>query len=198
MARVLLDYRQVPNANLLKTISWSCVALVAMCALGCAGREEPARAAPAPVAVARGSAAPDFTARGIDGETITLSNHLGKKVVLLNFCSSWCEPCVAEFPHLRALYDANKAKGLVILAISVDGPDTAAGVPGFARRNQLNFPMLLDTDSQIASRYNPAKTAPAMVLIDRSGRVVAMREGFTAGDEHALAAVVAAALDAKN
>ena len=139
--------------------------------------------------------ASDFTARDIDGKTVKLSTHLGKDVILLNFCATWCEPCVAEFPHMRRMYDANKAKGLVIYAIAMDGPETVANVPAFAKRNQLNFPVLTDEDSRIASLFNPKKSAPLSVLIDRSGKVVAIREGYNPGDEEFLAADVAKALD---
>ena len=146
-------------------------------------------------AVAAGSSAADFTARDIEGKTIKLSEHLGKNVVLLNFCATWCEPCVAEFPHLRRMYEANKAKGFVILAISMDGPETVANVPAFARRNQLNFPMVTDEDSRIASLYNPKKSAPLSVLIDKSGKILTIREGYNPGDEEFLAKDVAKALD---
>lgn len=142
-----------------------------------------------------GASASDFTARDIDGKTIKLSSHIGKNVVLLDFCSTWCEPCVAEFPHLRRLYETNKDKGFVILAIAMDGPETVAQVPAFAKRNQLNFPMLTDEDSRIASLYNPKKSAPLSVLIDRSGKIVKIREGYNPGDEDLVAKDVAMALD---
>jgi len=176
--------------------------IIGSCAIACGAEDANVRPrAPAnppetaSAVLGTGSSAPDFTARDIDGKTITLSNHLGKEVVLLDFCSTWCEPCVAEFAHLRTLYHANKDRGLIVLAISIDGPDTVAKVPSFARRNKLNFPMLLDEDSRIAFLYNPKKTAPATVLIDRSGKIAAMREGYTSGDEQALATDVARALD---
>ncbi len=146
-------------------------------------------------AAATGSSASDFTARDIEGKTVKLSEHFNKDVVLLNFCATWCEPCVAEFPHLRKMFEANRAKGFLILAISMDGPDTVANVPAFARRNQLNFPMLTDEDSRIASLYNPKKSAPLSVLIDKSGKIVAIREGYNPGDEEFLAKDVAKALD---
>jgi peroxiredoxin len=141
-----------------------------------------------------GGPAPDFAANDIDGNPVKLATYLGKDVVLLDFCSTWCEPCVAEFPHLRTLFAANKSKGFVILAISVDGPETVANVPGFARRNQLSFPMLVDEGSRISTLYNPRKTAPLSVLIDRAGKIVRIHEGYTAGDELALASQVAKAL----
>ncbi len=145
--------------------------------------------------VGAGAPASDFNARDIEGKEVKLSTYLGKQVVLLNFCATWCEPCVAEFPHLRKMYDANKAKGFVILAIAMDGPETVANVPAFARRNQLNFPVLTDEDSRIASLYNPKKSAPLSVLIDKSGKVVTIREGYNPGDEEFLAKDVAKAID---
>jgi peroxiredoxin len=145
--------------------------------------------------VAAGSAASDFTGRDIEGKTIKLSEHLGKNVVLLNFCATWCEPCVAEFPHLRRMYEANKAKGFFVMAIAMDGPETVANVPAFARRNQLNFPMLTDEDSRIASLYNPKKSAPLSILIDKAGKIITIREGYNPGDEEFLAKDVAKALD---
>lgn len=166
---------------------------------GCAGSESTSQVAPKPTAgtvLRAGLRAPDFTARDLNGRSVTLSAHLGKDVVLLDFCSTWCEPCIAEFPHLRALYQAHKEKGLVILAVSVDGPDTIGDVPGFARRNQLPFPVLLDERANIAALYNPKRAAPVTVLIDRSGTITAVREGYTSGDEVALANDVTSALQA--
>lgn len=144
---------------------------------------------------AAGTGASDFTARDIEGKTVKLSNYLGKDVILMSFCATWCEPCVAEFPHLRRLYEANKAKGFVVLGVAMDGPETVANVPAFAARNQVNFPMLTDEDSHIASLYNPKKSAPLSVLIDKRGQITAIREGYNPGDEEFLAADVAKALD---
>lgn len=142
------------------------------------------------VPVGPGSRAPDFTAFDLDGNRVTLSAYLGRDVVLLDFYTTWCEPCVAELPHLRDIYRANKEKGFVLLAVSIDGPETIANVAGFARRNRLEFPMLLDEGDHISAFYNPTKAAPVTVLIDRAGFVVAVRQGYTRGDEELLAAEV--------
>lgn len=146
--------------------------------------------------VTAGATATDFSARAIDGKTVRLSEYLGKQAILLNFWQTWCEPCVAEFPHLRRMYESNKAKGFVILGVAMDGPETVANVPAFAKRNQLNFPVVLDEDSQVASLYNPKKSAPLSVLIDKTGKIAAIREGYNPGDEEYLAKEVAKVLDA--
>jgi peroxiredoxin len=136
----------------------------------------------------------DFTAQDITGKTVHLSDYLGKQVVLLNFWGTFCEPCLAEFPHLRRMYTANKAKGFVVLAVSMDGPDTIANVPAFAKRNGLEFPVLLDDDSHVAAIFNPKKSAPLSILIDRTGKVRRTHEGYNPGDETVLQQEVEALL----
>lgn len=142
-----------------------------------------------------GAAASDFSARDIDGKTVKLADYLGRQVILLNFWATWCEPCVAELPHLRRMYDANKAKGFIILGIAIDGPESVANVMPFARRHQVNYPVLLDEDSHVAQLYNPRGSAPLSVLIDKQGRIFKVREGYSPGDEESLAQDVATMLD---
>jgi peroxiredoxin len=132
------------------------------------------------------AAATDFTLTTIDGKTVSLSDYLGKKVILLNFWATWCTPCKHELPHLQALYEKHKDEGLVVLGIAIDGPETVASVAPFARRQKLSYPVLLDLETRAVSLYNPRADAPFNVLIDRNGRIVSSRDGFNAGDEKAI------------
>ncbi len=132
---------------------------------------------------ASGRGASDFTTRDVDGKTVRLSDHLGKETILIDFWATYCEPCRAEFPHLQRLYDAQKSKGFIVLAVSMDGPETIATVSQIAKSYDLSFPVLLDEDSSIAGMYNPKKSAPLSVLIDKSGKIVRVREGYNPGDE---------------
>jgi peroxiredoxin len=138
--------------------------------------------------------APDFTGRDVAGRTFRLSDHVGKDVVLLDFWSTFCEPCKAEFPHLRAMYDSQRARGLLVVAVAMDGPETVADVPAFVKRFEIDFPVVTDEDSRIASLYNPKKSMPLSVLIDRAGHIVAVREGYAPGDEKLVASDVDRAL----
>jgi peroxiredoxin len=143
---------------------------------------------------ASGTVAPDFTGRDVAGKTFRLSDHMGKDVVLLDFWSTYCEPCKAEFPHLRAMYHEQRGRGLLVVGVAMDGPETVADVPAFVKRFELDFPIVTDEDSRIASLYNPKKSMPLSVLIDRNGRIVAVREGYNPGDERLVAADVGKAL----
>jgi peroxiredoxin len=169
-------------------------ASIASC--GCGGATDAQTPAQSASTSPSGTIAPDFTASDVDGKTFRLSDHLGKSVVLLDFWSTFCEPCKAELPHLRAMYEREKARGLLIVGVAMDGPETSADVPAFVKRFGVDFPIVVDEDSRIASLYNPKKSMPLSVLIDRSGRVAVVREGYNPGDERLVADDVAAALGA--
>jgi peroxiredoxin len=137
-----------------------------------------------------GSQATDFTLRDTDGRNVRLSDYLAKDVVLIDFWATWCVPCEAELPHLESLFETYKGKGFVVLGVSMDGPETVAQVGSFARRYNLTFPVLLDEETKVVNVYNPKRTAPLSVLIDRKGQIARVREGFSSGDEKLIQADV--------
>lgn len=147
-------------------------------------------AASGAVAPTGGAIATDFTTRDVDGNTFHLSDHLGKKVILIDFWATWCQPCTAEFPHLQRMYNEQRANDFIIVAVSMDGSDSIAEVPSFAHRNNVTFPVVLDEDSHIASIYNPRKSAPLSILIDKQGHIATVLEGYNPGDEELIYADV--------
>lgn len=163
---------------------------LALCLCACAPAVAGGAGEQHPVSPADTYAATDFVLRDVDGRTVRLSDYAGQ-VVLLDFWATWCVPCEAEIPHLQALYQQHKAQGFVVLGVSMDGPETVAGVGPFVRRHGLSFPVLLDEETKAVSIYNPKRTAPLSVLLDRSGRVVRVRSGYNVGDEKLIAEDVA-------
>jgi len=141
-----------------------------------------------------GTVAPDFTARDVEGKTFRLSDHVGKQVVLLDFWATYCEPCKAAFPHLRAMYDERRSEGLLVVGVAMDGPESLAEVPAFVDRYGIDFPVVLDDDSRIASLYDPKKSMPLSVLIAKDGHIAVVREGYNPGDERLVAEDVRRAL----
>jgi peroxiredoxin len=68
-------------------------------------------------------------------------------------------------------------------------------VPAFVKRYSVDFPVVLDEDSHIASLYDPKKSMPLSVLIAKSGRIALVREGYNPGDEKLVSADVLRLLD---
>ena len=149
---------------------------------------------PAGHGAAVGAPATNFTLKDVSGRPMSLGDNFGKNVVLLDFWATWCVPCEAEMPHLQRIYQRYKDQGFVLLGISMDGPETVASVAPYVRRMGLAFPVLLDEETQVTNIYNPQRTAPLTVLIDRAGRVHRVHPGYKPGDEVELEREVAALL----
>jgi peroxiredoxin len=143
---------------------------------------------------ASGASAPDFSLPSTEGRTVHLSDYLGKKVVLIDFWSTTCDPCMAEMPHLVELYTKHKDQGFVVLAVSLDGPESLAQVSSVAHDKGMVFPVLLDQETSVVARYDPKREMPFAVLIGRNGSIVKKRAGYNPGDEKLLATEVEQAL----
>ena len=61
----------------------------------------------------------DFTVTLTSGGAYTLSAQKGK-VVLVDFWSTSCPPCIEELPNIRAIYQANRKRGFEVISISLD------------------------------------------------------------------------------
>ncbi len=140
-------------------------------------------------------AAIDFALKDLDGRTIRLSDFRGTNVILLNFWATWCIPCIKELPHFQKFHDMYKDKGLVVLAVTVDGPQSLALVRPFLKRYQYTFPVLLDTESKVVALYNPRVVLPYSILIDRDGNIRQARQGYSPGDEKSMEEMIVKLLE---
>lgn len=119
--------------------------------------------------------APDFTLPDLDGKPFSLSSTAGK-VVLLDFWATWCPPCRMGVPELQELYDRYKAKGLVIVGVSLD-QGGAADVRPFVKANGVTYPIVIG-DQRVANLYGGIRGIPTMFVVDRGGNVVKKLVGY--------------------
>jgi thiol-disulfide isomerase/thioredoxin len=143
----------------------------------------------APVAE-QGPVAADFELETITGERVRLAELLAGdgQLVLLDFWSTWCEPCKLELPHLDRLQQELGPRGLRVLAVAVDGPATLADVRSFVRRRGLRLQVPLDPERRVIDAFNPKMILPYWVLIDRQRQVIRTHQGYLPGEEAQLAA----------
>ena len=153
------------------------IAVAAALLLGCGGPQSGAGG------TSQGSRARDFALRDIDGRTVHLSDYLGKDVIVISFWATWCAPCITEQPHLERIYQSYKDQGLVVLGVSMDGPESIAEVAPHARRYHLTYPILLDEETRVVGMLNPKRAAPFTMIIARDGTIAYTHEGYSSGDE---------------
>ena len=122
-----------------------------------------------------------------DGWKEIQARHQGR-VVLVNFWATWCEPCREEFPALVRLHETYRGRGLSLVAISMDEPESTEEIQKFltsqrahfgSYRHQFrDFGAFIDT---VNPRWGGG--IPASFLYDRNGKLVSSWQGATTFEE---------------
>ncbi|MDB4679591.1 MAG: TlpA disulfide reductase family protein [Planctomycetaceae bacterium] len=133
----------------------------------------------------------------INSEPLTESAFAGK-VVLLDFWSVWCIPCLESFPHLSRWYEQYQEEGLVVVGVTrfynyawddqrdqiakeldrdVPQKEELEVLKKYARQKALNYPLAITgPQSEFQQKYHVV-SLPQIVLIGRDGKIHMVRIG---------------------
>ncbi len=97
-----------------------------------------------------GQKAPEFSGKNQNGETISLSNFKGKKLILYFYPRDNTPGCTAEACNLRDNYEILSEKGFEIVGVS---PDSEKSHQNFIKKQNLPFNLIADTEKKTATAY---------------------------------------------
>jgi len=123
-------------------------------------------------ASAPGQPFPDFAAKDLNGQPLSISRFKGK-IVLVDFWATWCGPCVAELPNVLAAYGKYHDRGFEIIGISLD--EQKERLTAFLQDRQMDWPQYFDGlgwKNKLVLQYG-ITGIPATFLLDREGRIIA-------------------------
>ena len=123
--------------------------------------------------VAVGNTYIDFKLPGINGESIALSDLVGKtNFVLVDFWASWCGPCMKFLPELQAFYAKHQGADLDILGVSLD--DNKEAWTSTVKAHKISWKLVSDLKGWKCegSRAYAVNSIPCTVLIDKNGKIV--------------------------
>jgi thiol-disulfide isomerase/thioredoxin len=123
-----------------------------------------------------GQDAPNFTVTDIHGQTHTLSNYIGKYVVI-DFFAYWCGPCQTISPVVNSFYKKYGCNGYDVIVLALEGDGTLAQTENYENLygGDANFPTpsisgLDGGGSAVHDTYGPA-AYPTIILIGPDGKI---------------------------
>jgi thiol-disulfide isomerase/thioredoxin len=116
----------------------------------------------------------------LDGQTTKLANYSGK-VLVVDLWATWCGPCRQEIPHLVKIANEYKDKGVEVIGLTNEDPETDAEmVKEFSENFNINYPIGW-ADGELQQVLMQGRGAiPQTYIIGRNGKVLKRFVGFNA------------------
>lgn len=109
----------------------------------------------------------------LDGSTLKTSDWDGK-VVVVEYWATWCPFCARQMPHVETLYKKERARGLEVLALSID--KRASDISPFIKQRGYTFPVAW-LSKDLARVLPKPPGLPVTIVIGRDGKVVMADSG---------------------
>lgn len=120
--------------------------------------------------------APAVSGTLLDGSPFNLAGDRGH-VVVMNFWGSWCAPCRSEAETLQGVHAATAPQGVEFVGVNIrDEKDTATA---YESAHGLTYPSIYDPSGRVALAFAhvPPTAIPSTIVIDKTGRIAALRLG---------------------
>ena len=112
----------------------------------------------------------DFTVVDGDGNSVKLSDYVGKPIVL-NFWASWCGPCKSEMPEFQQVFEDMGEQVQFLMVNATAGGDTVEKAKSYIRQSGYTFPVLFDTQGNAMHTFG-VDAFPTSFFLDKTGKPV--------------------------
>ena len=143
-----------------------------------------------------GRPAPAFKGKDLNGKDLSLADLKGR-VVVLDFWSRSCYPCIMAMPDMQALADKYAGKPVSVVGVNSDGPRAKDQVSDILKRNKVTFQQFLDPADEVARAYR-ITNIPCVALIDKQGVLQVFDHGYSPGKHLELAQKIDRLLKGEN
>lgn len=127
-----------------------------------------------------GEKAPGFITSTLEGKRIALKDYWeqhGKKVLVLSFFATWCQPCKEDLKYLQKVQNQLGSSGLQVLCVLTQDSSKETAVKDFMGNLGVSLPVLTDEYGIIGKRYS-VTALPCNFLVDKDGILQAKYFGY--------------------
>lgn len=133
-----------------------------------------------------GNSAPEWELNDLFGKKYTLSELKGK-VILMDFWFRGCGLCLKSMPVLESIYGKYKNNGLIVLGLNPFDTNKKT-LLSFIEKKQITYSVIINT-GKIETQY-PVAVYPTLFIIDRTGKIFKIIEGYDEKFEKELETVI--------
>ena len=123
-----------------------------------------------------GRIAPALSSKTLAGKKVVFPKGFPGKIVLLDVWATWCAPCRAEIPFIKAAYAKFRKRGFEVVSFNIDDPGMGKKVASFIKAYGTNWTQAVEGrgwQSSVCRRYN-ITGIPFMLLADgTTGKILA-------------------------
>lgn len=129
---------------------------------------DPLPQAPLPPDLSLGKKALTFKATATDGAVIDFPKSYAGKIVMLDFWATWCGPCIAELPNVKAAYEKHHGDGFEILGISFDQQNMEEKLAKFTKDRGMPWPQIYEGKfwNTTLGEMHDVHSIPFVILVD--------------------------------
>lgn len=135
-----------------------------------------------------GDVAPDFTLKDQTGKNVTLSDFAGKQNVALFFYPGDMTPgCTMQLCAVRDDWSKFERQNTVVFGINHGDAESHAE---FVKKHGFPFPLLIDTDKKVSTKYGALKRffkatiiKRTVVVVGKNGKIIYIKNGMPKNSE---------------
>lgn len=110
-----------------------------------------------------------LTVQNLNGAPVSLGQFAGKPMAV-TFWATTCPGCVAEIPHMSALYEKFAAKGVQVIGLAMSYDDLGQ-LKAMVAEKHIPYTVLQDKTGAAAEAFGPVRLTPTFFVLDGKGNI---------------------------
>ena len=132
--------------------------------------------------VSQAQGAFDLEVKTLEGNTVILNEELTGELIILDFWTTWCKPCIRSIPKIIEVSEKFDETKVQFIGINEDSPRNQNKVKPMVSSLKIPYTVVMDVDQGVLSELM-VNAFPTLLIMNRKGEVLYTHVGFSTGDE---------------